>query len=412
MDSAMNLKVLKNDSDHEAALVQAERLVEVDPVAGSSDADRLEVLSLLIEDYEKKRFPLEAPTPMSAILFRMEESGLRQRDLVPMIGSRSRVSEVLSGKRPLTVPMIRALSDGLGISADLLVAEKKGPTPSQGEALDNAIDWSRFPVKQMHQRGWFGLARITKKNAEEIVRAFVERVSSQANCALYRRRFHGQGLSEKSRYSLLAWTARVLVRAKEEGTDIGPFDPMRITSEDLKELARLSVFESGPRLAVEFLAKRGITVIIEPRLPNSLLDGAALLTEQRNAVIGLTLRYDRVDAFWFTLFHELIHVWRHLSSATEAFVDRLESLSDDDDYREKEANRLAQESLIPRAVWRRSAAFLAPTRESVQRLADDLHIHPGIVVGRLHHETGNYKTFVEFLRHGSVRSQFPDVSFE
>lgn len=406
----MDFKVLKSDSDYESALIQAERLVEIDPGLGSTEADRLEVLSLLIEDYEKKRFPLEAPTPISAILFRMEESGLRQKDLVPMIGSRSRVSEVLAGKRPLTVPMIRALSEGLGISADLLVAEEKPDTASRSEGLD-AIDWSKFPVKQMHQRGWFGSARINKMNADEVVRSFFAKASSQANYALYRRRFRGEGLSERTRYSVLAWTARVLVRAKEECREIGPFDPMRLSRDDLKELARLSVFESGPRLAVEFLAKRGIAVIVEPRLPNSLLDGAALLTEQRNAVIGLTLRYDRVDAFWFTLFHELIHVWRHLSSATEAFVDRLEN-PDGDDYREKEANRLARESLIPRAIWRRSAAFLAPTRESVQRLADELHIHPGIVVGRLHHETGNYKTFVDLLRHGSVRRQFTDAAFE
>jgi HTH-type transcriptional regulator / antitoxin HigA len=406
----MDLKVLKNDSDYEAALVQAERLVALDPVVGSTDADQLEVLSLLIEDYEKKQFPFEAPTPVSAILFRMEESGLRQKDLVPMIGSRSRVSEILSGARPLTVPMIRSLSEGLGISADLLISDRADTSISRDRVSD-AIDWSRFPIRQMQERGWFGSARVSKTNAAEVVRAFFEKATSKAAYALYRRRFQGQGLNEKTRYSLLAWTARVLVRAKEEAKDSPPFDPMRITNEDLKELARLSVFESGPRLAVEFLAKRGVTVIIEPRLPHSLLDGAALLTEQRNAVIGLTLRYDRVDAFWFTLFHELIHVWRHLSSTTEAFVDRLEN-QDSDDYREKEANRLARDSLIPRAVWRRSAAFLTPTRESIQRLADELHIHPGIVVGRLHHETGNYRTFVEFLRRGSVRSQFPESSFE
>src|SRR5258708_6824948 len=98
----MEPRVIKSDRDYHAVLHDAEQLVARDPAAGSSDADRLELLTLLIEDYERRQFPFETPDPIDAIDFRMHEQGLRQKDLVALLGSRSRVSEVLARKRPLT----------------------------------------------------------------------------------------------------------------------------------------------------------------------------------------------------------------------------------------------------------------------------------------------------------------------
>jgi HTH-type transcriptional regulator / antitoxin HigA len=401
----MELRVIKGTADYEAALAQTERLVALDPAVSTPEADQLELLTVLIHDYEKRKFPFDAPDPISAIEFRMQEQGLRQKDLVPLLGSRSRVSEVLARKRPLTVPMIRSLSVGLGIPSDVLVGNSTSAS-RMPIASPDALDWSRFPAGEMRKRGWFDFGAGSKKRStEELVKEFFKRITSEPTFALYRRRFHGEGFDEKARYSVLAWSARILMRAKNESADVAPFDPTKIDSDVLKDLARLSTFEAGPRLAVEFLAKRGISVIVEPRLPGTSLDGAALLTEQNHAVIGLTLRHDRIDAFWFTLLHEVAHVWRHLSSPDEAFVDRIEH-ADSADYREKEANRLARETFIPRAVWRRSNAFLSPTRENIHKLSEELRIHPGIVVGRLHFETGNYTSFTEFLRQGTIRRQF------
>ena len=100
-----------------------ERLAADDPAPGTPDGDRLELLAKLVEDYEKARFQFRRPDPIEAIRFRMEEQGLRQKDPVPLLGGRNRVSEVLAGKRPLTVAAIRALSAALNIPADLLVRE-------------------------------------------------------------------------------------------------------------------------------------------------------------------------------------------------------------------------------------------------------------------------------------------------
>jgi len=119
----MEPKVIKSSRDYHEVLQEAEKLVARDPAPGSKDADRLELLTVLIEDYERRQFTFETVDPIDAIEFRMQEQGLRQKDLVPLIGSRSRVSEILARKRPLTVQMIRALSTGLGIALEALITE-------------------------------------------------------------------------------------------------------------------------------------------------------------------------------------------------------------------------------------------------------------------------------------------------
>ncbi len=407
----METRVIKNEDDYHLVLQEAERLVARDLATGSKDADRLELLTVLIEDYERRQFPFEAPGPIEAIEFRMHEQGLRQKDLVPLLGSRSRVSEILGRKRPLTVPMIRALSTGLGIPLAALVSETKFPE-LESRAVDTVFDWAKFPLREMQKRGWLDSIRVNMRaSAEEVVKAFLSQVATRAaKAAVYRRNFKGEDVDQKSYYSTLAWSARVLIRAKGAAPNV-IFDPTKITPELLRDLARLSWFLEGPRLAIEFLAKYGIIVVVEPRLPNTLLDGAAMLTDNGVPVVGLTLRHDRIDYFWFTLLHEVAHIWRHLNSKDDAFIDRIESM-DSKMVVEKEANRIARDSFIPRGLWKRSPAFLSPTKGNIQELADELHIHPAIVVGRLQFETGRYESFREFLGQGTVRKCFPDVTFK
>jgi HTH-type transcriptional regulator/antitoxin HigA len=91
--------------------------------AGTPEGERLDVLATLVEAYERRHFPMDLPDPVEAIKFRMEQSGLGPRDLVPMIGQLNRVYEILSRKRPLTLPMIRALHEHLGIPSELLIRE-------------------------------------------------------------------------------------------------------------------------------------------------------------------------------------------------------------------------------------------------------------------------------------------------
>jgi HTH-type transcriptional regulator/antitoxin HigA len=115
----MKPKVIKTESEYEAVLARIDKLM--DAGLGTPRGDELELLSLLVHNYEEKAFPIDKPDPVSAIRFRMEQQGLEPKDLVPFLGSRSRVSEVLSGRRNLSLKMIRALVGGLGIPAEVLL---------------------------------------------------------------------------------------------------------------------------------------------------------------------------------------------------------------------------------------------------------------------------------------------------
>lgn len=119
------IKIIKSDADYEKALSAAEKLMDLDPAPGTETGDQLELLTLIIKHYEDEHFPMEIPDPVDAIRFRMEQQGLLQKDLIPYIGSKSKVSEVLAGKRPLTLKMIRALNKALNIPAEILLQESK-----------------------------------------------------------------------------------------------------------------------------------------------------------------------------------------------------------------------------------------------------------------------------------------------
>jgi len=114
----MDIYRIRNDQDYKTALAEIDRLWGAEE--GSPERDRFSILVDLVAAYEGRHHRIDPPSPIDAIKFRMEQAGLTRKDLEPMIGTRARVSEVLSGKRELTLPMIRRLSRGLGISADIL----------------------------------------------------------------------------------------------------------------------------------------------------------------------------------------------------------------------------------------------------------------------------------------------------
>jgi HTH-type transcriptional regulator / antitoxin HigA len=113
------VKPIRSNADHEAALKEVERLWGGKP--GTRDGDRLDVLATLIDVYETEHFPFDPPDPIEAIKFRMEQQNLTRRDLEEIIGSRTRIAEVLNRKRGLSISMIRRLHEHLGISADVLI---------------------------------------------------------------------------------------------------------------------------------------------------------------------------------------------------------------------------------------------------------------------------------------------------
>jgi HTH-type transcriptional regulator/antitoxin HigA len=122
----MRIQPVRTEADHDAAVARIAKLMGAQP--GTAASDELEVLVTLVDAYEAKHFPIAAPDPVAVIKFQMEQHGLSRKDLEPMIGSRARVSEILTGKRALTLPMIRRLHQGLAIPVDLLIGPATVPS--------------------------------------------------------------------------------------------------------------------------------------------------------------------------------------------------------------------------------------------------------------------------------------------
>lgn len=117
--TAIQVHPIRTEQDHREAVARVSELIGA--AWSSPEGDELDVLATLVDAYETEHFPISPPDPIAAIEFRMEQQGLSRKDLEPMIGSRARVSEVMTGKRRLTLGMVQRLSAGLGISADVLI---------------------------------------------------------------------------------------------------------------------------------------------------------------------------------------------------------------------------------------------------------------------------------------------------
>ncbi|MEX2221651.1 MAG: ImmA/IrrE family metallo-endopeptidase [Candidatus Rokuibacteriota bacterium] len=399
------MKTIKTDVDHAEALAEIDRLVEADPAVGTPAAERLQILTLLVRDFESRRFPRSRPTPLEAIRFRMEQQGLSQRDLVPFLGSRSKVSEVLAGKRPLTLSMIRSLHNGLGIPADALLQDQQ---PSLLEEEDQ-LQWSRFPVREMVARKWVECKSQfeLRDDPEAIVRRFLAPLGGPARVhSFYKRTRRVRSERRMDRHALAAWTLRVVIRGLDLPTH--RYIEGSITKEFLREVVQLSWSSRGPLLAQEFLQKHGIVLIIERHLPGTHLDGAAVMADRNRPVIGLTLRYNRIDNFWFCLLHELAHLSLHVRDEADGFYDDLDT-DTGDDTSEREADELAGEALVPEAAWAQSPAKNLRSPEAARHLAERLRVHPAIVAGRMRHEAKNFRILNQLVGSGEVRILFQEI---
>ena len=337
--------------------------------------------------------------PVEAIRFYMGEKGFTQRDLVPMIGSRSKVSEVLSGARAITMPMARALHRHLGIPAEVLLKERAVRVADETDE----IDWRRFPLRQMASRGWIDATSNLREQAQELVAGLMERAGgSQHVIALYRKNDQNRANAKTDPYALNAWCWQVLAQANERDWK-APYSEPDDALELMREVAKLSPPIDGPRRAVEFLREQGIAVEIIPHLPRTHLDGAAMKSQSRRPVIGLTLRYDRIDNFWWVLMHELAHATFHLDDSP-AFIDDLKLSGTD--AKELEADQLAQDALIPPEAWEESELTDRHSAMAVIGLAQELGIHPAIVAGRTRHELGDYRKLSQFVGTGEVNHLF------
>lgn len=189
----------------------------------------------------------------------------------------------------------------------------------------------------------------------------------------------------------------------------GTYKAGSITPDVLAELSKLSAHEDGPKRARDALSGLGVHLVCVSHLPKTYLDGAALRRVEGSApIVALTLRYDRIDNFWFSLLHELAHVGRHFNGATEAFVDDFslrEAPSRHEDPRESEADEWAEEALISREQWATAGPTSHASYSGIIAFSQRIGVHPAIVAGRIRHQTRNFRAFAPLLGAGEVRKQ-------
>jgi HTH-type transcriptional regulator/antitoxin HigA len=405
---AYQIRVVKSEREHAAALKRLSELMDQDISAGSPQEQELELLQLVLSAYESTQSKRPHVTALDALRFRMEQAQLTQKDLVPFIGSASKVSEVLSGERSLSLNMVKKLHHGLGIPAAALLAQES--VDSADEEVD--YDYDKFPLQEMYERGLFpnypaGSSSL-REDAQRLVKGFLATTKSvNATPALLRAPLFQSGGRTMDDYGLLVWRALV-IRKAHQFPPRASYQPGVITSGWLRDLSKLSSFDKGPRLAHEYLSKHGICLVVERHFKKTYLDGAAML-DGNMPIVALTLRHDRIDNFWFALMHELVHVQRHLQPSRLFIADNLEDKTRQGEREEAEADAGAQEALIPEKMWKASAVRKSHSHEDALTLAREAGIHPCIVAGRVRHETGNWRLLSALISAGgSVKENFSD----
>ena len=399
----MKPKLLKNTHEYEMALEYIESLMERSESVETNE--EIELFTTLITMYEDEHYPVDLPDPIDTILFAMDQQGLTRKDLIPIIGSQSKVSEVLHRKRPLSRSMMRNLHEELHIPAEILLQDiQKKLSPEKRFKLNE------YPVSEMYRLGYFpGYEKISqvKENFEEIMSGLFDQFVDETPKFVYCKQSKSKTTPDMN--ALLAWQAHILTRISSE--KINDFSMDALDDSFFEEILSFSMYSKGPVLVKDYLQSFGIHFVIEPHLPKTYVDGAVFRSYDDKPVIALSLRHDRVDNFWFTLLHELGHVVKHLYGKTENrafFDDTFSNPGEDLSQLEQEANDFAKEHLIP-ADKVEVSELCDPSLWALSRIlaiAKEVRRSPAILVGRIRYETKNYSLFSDLLGSGEIKCLF------
>lgn len=392
----MEYKIIKTENEYKTALERVSELMDI----GSPNDEVLEeinILSLLIEQYEKENYPIDPVDPIEYIKFKMDQDGLSNKDMVKYIGSSSKVSEVLSYKVKLNLNMIHSLNEGLGIPLEILsrpyeMKEIKGRYPVEYYKIFNEL------VKRNYFRDFKGTLAEAKKRADELIDSLIGNYLIGKQC--YCRRTENADIDT---CALFFWQCRIKQMLEQE--ELPAFDLKKLPDSFMQDVAHLSYYTDGCKLVKDHLNKFGIHFAVLRHLPKTNLDGAVFMLGE-HPVVALTLRYDRHDNFWFTLMHEIVHVLHHLKEESVSYFDDTNSSKTNDeiaDY-EAEANRIAEETFIPSSVWKNINKNMG--YNELESLSNSLKIHPAIIAGRIRYTTGNYKHFSNIVNQGGIREKF------
>jgi HTH-type transcriptional regulator/antitoxin HigA len=327
-------------------------------------------------------------------------NGLTQAELAEKLGLKMQQIQRYESERYETASLktLERIAEQLNIRLNADVQLRPISAPDE-------FNVSKYPFKEMFNRNWFsdfvGDFNTALKNSSELIKNFFESAHIDALTLKLNRQSFRVG-NELNSFAIKAWYARVLIKAQTQ-TDLPPFSTALITDNWLLGLVQLSDLSDGLNKISNYINSIGIKLVIEAQLPGTRLDGAALLVKDQPPIIAMTLRYDRLDNFWFVLFHELAHIRLHLNEQSPMIFDDLDV---DAKGIEQEADKFALNLLIPDAVWRKSLVRFSPSDETIRNQAAELKINPALVAGRIRKETGKYHLFGNLIGAGEVRKKF------
>jgi HTH-type transcriptional regulator/antitoxin HigA len=317
----------------------------------------------------------------------LEARGWSQRDLAEIMKRPPQaIAEIVTGVKQITPETASELGAAFGTSAELwmnlesryrLTLSRRKPA---AEAKAQAIRakgrlYELVPVRELIRRGWIRKA-VSIEALERQVQVFLG-VAKLGEDAMLATSFRHSAARRPEPGAQLAWVKRVESLARREAASRYDESILRAA---LPGLVAKSPHPQSCRQVLEELRGLGVRIVLLERLPRTYLDGAAFWLDEERPVIGLTLRFDRIDYFWFTLVHELIHILEKHAARVEQTEDGAPAPADAE---EEEANIQAQELLVPSAALTGLRKGVGIT--AVEPLARALSRHPGIIVGQLQH---------------------------
>jgi HTH-type transcriptional regulator / antitoxin HigA len=311
------------------------------------------------------------------------------------------INEIVRGNKEITPETALELAEALGTSPELwanLEANYRLSLARQSREEKDIARWSRLydlvPVAELTKRGWIK-ADTSLDQLERQICAFLGIASPDETptVAVSFRRGQGHGPEWSAQ---VAWVKRVEQLARKQSVTV--FDRAQL-KKALPELLAFAACADDTALVPAWLAKYGVRFVVVEQLPHTYIDGAAFCLDI-GPVVALTLRYDRIDAFWFTLLHELAHVLapRHIGHLDQLYGD---GITESEDMQEQAANRLARQWLVDQEVYVQFARSLTPpfvSRRDIERFALSQNRHSGIILGQLQHdELVSYKNLRAWL---------------
>ncbi len=343
--------------------------------------------------------------PPGTILKReLRARGWTQKDLAEIMGRPAqKISQIVTGKKQVRPETAVELAAAFGTSAEFwmtLESNYRVRTAQRDQLSEPIIRRSRLygmlPISEMAARGWIRLYDSITKMEREVSRFLG--TDDLDTPPVMPARFRTGAQEDVREEACIAWLKRVEHLAGQQR--VKRYSHKRLAQVGIPALLENTISADGVKEVQGILADVGVHFVLCSQLSKTYVDGAAL-SIRRNPVVALSLRYDRIDAFWFTLMHELAHVLRdrghaYLDSLTEKSGDAVVTLT----ATERAADRKAQNWLVPRQKLRRFVARTRPYfgRKRIAEFASAIGRHPGIVMGRLHWDrTVPYKNMRSML---------------